>query len=62
MQRGPLIQSVAGGALAAPVSARQLWAQAEVERARRGAPSPKIKDITVIATQVPHVGQDRCAG
>ena len=38
-------------ALAPVVSARQAAAQEKVERAARGVPSPKIKDVSVIATQ-----------
>jgi mannonate dehydratase len=38
-------------ALAPAVSARTAAAQERVERATRGMPSPKIKDVSVIATQ-----------
>ena len=31
-------------------AARRLWAQEKIERATRGLPTPRIKDITVIAT------------
>jgi mannonate dehydratase len=50
MKRRTLIQSLAAGAFAGVVSPRQAAAQAQVERATRGLPSPKIKDIQVIAT------------
>src|SRR5579863_2661358 len=38
-------------ALAPALSPRHAAAQEKVERAARGVPSPKIKDISVIATQ-----------
>src|SRR5205823_894700 len=42
---------VAGGAgLAALVSKHELAAQEKVERATRGMPAPRIKDVNVIAT------------
>jgi len=50
MKRRTLIQTLAGGAFAGVTTARQAAAQAQVERATRGMPSPKIKDIQVIAT------------
>ncbi len=50
MKRRSLLQSLAGGALAGPVAARELQAQQRVERATRGMPSPRIKDVSVIAT------------
>jgi mannonate dehydratase len=42
---------VAGGSLAGLVSAQEAKAQEQVARATRGMPSPKIKDVSVIATQ-----------
>ena len=51
MKRRGLLQMVAGGALGSVVSARELAAQEKVERATRGMPSPKIKDLQVINTQ-----------
>src|SRR5665213_3155893 len=50
MERRQILKSIAGaglGALAIPV----LKAQGQVERATRGVPSPKIKDISVIECQ-----------
>jgi mannonate dehydratase len=40
----------AGGAAASLLSPRELAAQQTAERATRGMPSPKIKDVSVIAT------------
>ena len=40
-----------GGALAGLVSAREMHAQEQAARATRGTPSPKIRDVSVIATQ-----------
>jgi len=40
----------AAGGLAAALAARQLAAQERVERATRGLPSPRIKDVQVIGT------------
>jgi len=51
MKRRGLLGVIAGGALGGLVSKRELAAQERVERAVRGMPSPKIKDISVIATQ-----------
>jgi mannonate dehydratase len=42
---------VAGGSLAGLVSARESKAQEQAAHATRGMPSPKIKDVSVIATQ-----------
>ncbi len=42
---------VAGGAAAGLASKRELEAQETAARATRGMPSPKIKDVSVIATQ-----------
>ena len=50
MKRRTLIQTLAGGAFSGVTTARQAAAQAQVERATRGMPSPKVKDIQVIAT------------
>ncbi len=50
MQRRNWMKLMAGGALAGVVSPRERQAQAQVDRATRGMPSPKIKDISVIAT------------
>ncbi len=49
MTRRGILQMVAGGA-AAGVTGRQLRAQEQAARATRGMPSPKIKDVSVIAT------------
>ncbi len=48
MKRRNLVQMLAGGALAGTVSKRELAAQQAAERATRGMPSPKIKDLQVI--------------
>ncbi|HSB13081.1 MAG TPA: hypothetical protein VLE22_01400, partial [Bryobacteraceae bacterium] len=50
MDRRKLLQLAAGSGLAGVVSPRELAAQARVERATRGMPSPIIKDVSVIAT------------
>ena len=47
MDRRRLLQTLAASAV---VSTRELAAQEKVERAVRGTPSPKIKDVQVIAT------------
>ena len=49
MKRSDILQMVAGGSLAGLVSARESKAQEQVARAARGMPSPKIKDVSVIA-------------
>jgi mannonate dehydratase len=49
MQRRTLLQMAAGAGLSL-VTARERAAQAQVTRATRGLPSPKIKDVSVIAT------------
>jgi mannonate dehydratase len=49
MQRRTLLQMAAGGGLGL-LTARERQAQAQVARATRGMPSPKIKDVSVIAT------------
>ncbi len=46
MRRRELVQAAMGGALAA----RQLAAHQQAERAARGMPSPRIKEVRVIAT------------
>jgi mannonate dehydratase len=51
MDRRKAMQMVTGGALAGLVSPRELAAQERVERTTRGMPSPRIKDVSVIATQ-----------
>jgi mannonate dehydratase len=50
MNRRKLLGMTAGGAVAGLVSPRELAAQQQVERATRGMPSPKIKDVRAIAT------------
>src|SRR5207253_1320368 len=50
MNRRTLLQTIAGGAAMTATTARGQEAQAQVTRATRGMPSPKIKDISVIAT------------
>jgi mannonate dehydratase len=47
MRRRNILHAIAGAAL---VGRRELAAQEKVERATRGMPSPKIRDISVIAT------------
>jgi mannonate dehydratase len=49
MRRRTLLQLAAGGGLGL-LTARERQAQAQVAHATRGMPSPKIKDISVIAT------------
>jgi len=55
MDRRGLLQMIAAGAAAGLTGERQALArektQAKMERATRGMPSPKIKDVIVIATQ-----------
>jgi mannonate dehydratase len=50
MNRRGLLKMAASGALAGVVSQREAAAQEKVTRATRGTPSPKIKDVSVIAT------------
>ena len=50
MNRRRLFQMIGGGAVALSAK-RQLEAQENAARATRGLPSPKIKDVSVIATQ-----------
>jgi mannonate dehydratase len=51
ISRRGLLGTIAGGALASAVSAKEAAAQRRVERAANGMPSPKIKDVQVIAVQ-----------
>jgi mannonate dehydratase len=51
MKRRDILHTAMGGALAGFVSAREMQAQEQAARATRGTPSPKIKDVSVIATQ-----------
>ena len=50
MNRRGLLKMASGAPLAGFMTQRHLDAQQKVERATRGLPSPKIKDIQVIAT------------
>jgi mannonate dehydratase len=50
MDRRRLLQMVGTGVLAGPVTARELLAQQQAERATRGMKSPRIRDVQVIAT------------
>jgi mannonate dehydratase len=50
MNRRGLLKMAASGAFAGVVSQREAAAQDKVNRATRGTPSPKIKDVSVIAT------------
>jgi mannonate dehydratase len=50
MNRRNLLRLAAGGAALGAVTAREQKAQAQVAHATRGMPSPKIKDVSVIAT------------
>src|SRR3954465_5279865 len=49
MRRRTLLQ-MAGGAALGFITSREQKAQAQVARVTRGTPSPKIKDVSVIAT------------
>jgi len=51
MTRRGLLQAMAGAAAAGYTSRRHLLAQEKVAKAVRGLPIPKIKDVSVIATQ-----------
>ena len=51
MKRRDLLTMAAAGSMAGILAAKETRAQERVERATRGTPSPKIKDISVIATQ-----------
>jgi len=50
MRRRNLLRLAAGGGLAGLLGPRQMRAEAAAARATRGMPSPKIKDVQVIAT------------
>src|SRR6476620_2129725 len=50
MRRRTLLQTLAAGSFAGLVTPREQKAQAQVAKATRGMPSPKIKDVSVIAT------------
>src|SRR5919197_3917013 len=50
MNRRKLLQTIMGTSFAGLLTKRELAAQTLVERATRGMPSPKIKDVSVIAT------------
>lgn len=50
MNRRNILKGLAGGSLAGLATKRDLAAQEKVTRAVKGLPSPKIKDISVIAT------------
>lgn len=50
MNRRILFRLAAGGAFGNLITGRERNAQAQVVRATRGMPSPKIKDVSVIAT------------
>jgi mannonate dehydratase len=51
MHRRKMLQSILGSSLAGVLTTREAAAQARVERATRGLPSPKIQDIQVVATE-----------
>ena len=51
MNRRGILRMMAGGAAAALAGRRQALAQERAVRATRGMPSPKIRDVSVIATQ-----------
>ncbi|MDQ1473755.1 MAG: mannonate dehydratase [Bryobacterales bacterium] len=51
MKRRNLLEMIMGGGAAVALSPKETQAQVRVERATRGMPSPKIKDIQVIATE-----------
>jgi len=51
MNRRGILRMIAGGAAAGFAGRRQLLAQEKAARATRGMPAPKIKDVSVIATQ-----------
>ena len=50
MNRRDLLKTAAGGLLGT-IAGRELDAQQQIERASRGTPAPRIKDISVIATE-----------
>jgi mannonate dehydratase len=51
MNRRGILRMIAGSAVAGAATGRHLLAQDKVAKAVRGLPSPKIKDVSVIATQ-----------
>ena len=51
MNRRGVLRMIAGSAAAGLTGGRQLLAQEKAARAVRGMPSPRIKDVSVIATQ-----------
>ena len=51
MERRELLAMAAAGSVTGILAAGAAAAQEKAERATRGMPSPKIKDISVIATQ-----------
>ena len=51
MNRRGVLRMIAGGVAAGLTSRRHLTAQEQAAKAVRGMPSPKIKDVSVIATQ-----------
>ena len=51
MKRREILQMAAAGGLGGLLAAREAKTQEKVERATRGMPAPKIKDVSVIATQ-----------
>src|SRR5581483_8904478 len=50
MQRRKLVQMIAAGGFLGAATERQRRAEAQVTRATKGMPSPKIRDVRVIAT------------
>ena len=50
MNRRTLLRTIAAGAFSGIVTERQRRAEAQVTAAMRGMPSPKIREISVIAT------------
>ena len=50
MNRRGVLRMIAGSAAAGLTSGRHLLAQEKAAKAIRGVPSPRIKDVTVIAT------------
>jgi mannonate dehydratase len=51
MNRRGALRTIVGGVAAGLTSRRHLTAQEQAAKAARGMPSPKIKDVSVIATQ-----------
>src|SRR5579862_5419031 len=58
MNRRNILKSIAGAGLAGLIAPREEKAQQAVEKAIRGLPRPKIKDITVIETAPANVRLD----